>query len=132
MQKDLPEPLLMQVNGCLNLRSLLKTDLSVHCHISLYTRSGWNYYSLGASLEKGDSVHFILGLCDYTYSPICPLSFDISLCVYSYYVRLTTFQNHFPNHVTVYQLGSTVVQSYSPDFAHRFPTACRRSFSVPR
>ena len=54
------------------------------------------------SLEKGDSVRLILGVCDYTYFPIHPLSLIFSLYVCTVTFCLISFQNHVLNYIKIH------------------------------
>ena len=68
---DLPEqlgPLMMQVNGCLNLRSLLMTDLAVYPTPSFKRiRRERTCCHRDTVLQERDPVNLILGLCDYLF-----------------------------------------------------------------
>ena len=123
---DLPEPLcplMMQLNVCLNLSSSLMTDLAVYPTPSFKRiRMERTCCHISAVSSERDPVNHILGVCDYIYSAIRPLSFNIALGVHRN--CFSKFASHQGLNDVETDLGGAVIQRYSSDFTHCFAIVC--------
>ena len=124
---DLPEslcPLMMQLNVSLNLSSSLMTDLAVYPTPSFKCiRMELTCSHISAVSSERDPVNHILVVCDYIYSAIRPLSFNIVLGVHRDCFRKVASQYQGLHDVET-DMGGAVIQHYSSDFIHRLAIAC--------
>ena len=119
MQKDdLPNPLvplMMHVNGALNLRSLTSvvctpTNLSLRSkrwgfeHVSFVAEGDERLVSQTPVLEERDPGHLVLRLGNYqyyTFPSTFPLPYNLVLTVHSYGSLLHSPQNHVSDNVKI-------------------------------
>ena len=114
---DIPDPLrplMMHVNGCLNLRSSHRTDLAVYPTPPLNINEGnGRVVTETPSLKERDSMKLVHGPCNYMYLTFRSLVLNFMLGMNSDCLCSVPSQYHGLNDVEIDRLGDAVIKLYS-------------------